>query len=309
MLALTSCTGKLGGATLNAILKHNLIPPSQLVICTSSDIHASRWDTFKSQGMQIRSFNFESPDPTSFQGCTKLFLVSTPKIVMDFNNAPPGQGREKAHISAINAALSAGVKEIVYTSLGFGSNSGAGVMLAHLRTEAFLKDLKAKGECEYTVIREGLYNESWPLYLGYYDPKADKRDEIVLAGDGKVSWTSIADLGLGTALVLADQSGKFQGKTFYLSNSKESRSLEEIAALVGKIKGRDLRVRIVGREEYVEHYVEGGKERPMVEWWSTTYGALEKGECDIKDVTLGELLSGLGVDFKPVEQTVKEMLS
>ncbi|CZR65180.1 uncharacterized protein PAC_15080 [Phialocephala subalpina] len=309
MLALTSCTGKLGGATLDAILKHNLIPPSQLVMCTSSDTTSPKFSTYKSLGIQVRSFDFDSPSPSAFQGCTKLYLVSTPNIAMDFNNAPPGQGREKAHIEAIKAAISAGVKEIVYTSLAFGSESGAGVMQAHLRTEAFLKDLKAEGKIEYTIIREGLYNESWPLYLGYYDPKKDERGEIVLVGDGEISWTAISDLGLGTALVLADESGKWRGKTFYLSNSRESKSLKEIAGLVGQAKGKELGVKIVSREEYVQHYMQNGKEAPSVEWWSTTYGALEKGECEIEDDTLIELLKSKGVEPKPVEETVREMLS
>ena len=35
MLALTSATGKLGGAVLNAILDNALIDPSELVVCVS----------------------------------------------------------------------------------------------------------------------------------------------------------------------------------------------------------------------------------------------------------------------------------
>jgi hypothetical protein len=64
---------------------------------------------------------------------------------------------------AIDAARRAGVKHIYYTSLAFGSPSKAGVMRAHLRTEAYLATLS---DLKVTVIREGLYNESWPLYLG-----------------------------------------------------------------------------------------------------------------------------------------------
>lgn len=181
-------------------------------------------------------------------------------------------------------------------------------MQAHLRTEAFLKDLNSKGQIEYTIIREGLYNESWPLYLGYYEPKKDDRSEIVLAGDGKISWMAINDLGLGTALVLADDGGKWRGKTFYLSNSTESKRLKEIAALVGKVKGISLKTKIVSGEEYVRHYVESGKEAPSIQWWRTTYGALEKGECQISDGTLIDLLKSKGIEPKPVEETVREML-
>lgn len=55
-----------------------------------------------------------------------------PAISMDFNNTSHGNGREKHHFAAIDAALNVGVKHIYYTSLVFGSNSGAGVMQPHL---------------------------------------------------------------------------------------------------------------------------------------------------------------------------------
>ncbi|KUJ09980.1 NAD(P)-binding protein [Mollisia scopiformis] len=308
MLALTSTTGKLGHATLSALLTHSLLPPSQLIILTSTPLTSPKLTPYRDLGIQTRPFNFSSPSPSSFSGITKLFLVSTPEISLDFSDAAKG-GRESVHIATIRTAISAGVKEIVYTSLAFGDESEAGVMRAHLRTEEFLKSLKEKGEVEYTIIREGLYNESWPLYLGYFDVEGrDERSEIVVAGDGKVSWTGIADLGVGNAVILADGRGRWKGKTVVLC-SGEKRSLREIAGVVGKCRGREVEVKVVGREEYVEEYVGRERERDAVEWWSSTYGALEKGECDISDPTLEEILAEKGIGPKSVEETVKEMLS
>lgn len=52
-----------------------------------------------------------------------------------------------------------------------------------------------------------------------------------------------------------------------------------------------------------------GRDEAAIEWWSTTtYAALERGECLIEDPTLDELESR-GVKTKPVEETVKEQLS
>ncbi|TVY55660.1 Quinone oxidoreductase 2 [Lachnellula cervina] len=283
-------------------------PPSQLILCTSSNPTSPRWNTLKAHGAQLRPFNFNAPDPATFSGCSKLFLVSTPDIALDFNDAPEGKGREGAHIAVIDAAVEAGVSHVYYTSLAFGPRSKAGVMRAHLRTERYLRGLEEGGRVKVTVIREGLYSESWPLYLGYFDVGGDERDEIVVAGDGKVCWTAIKDLGLGTALVLVDGSARWEGKTFYLSGAPEmARSLGEIADLVGRARGREVRVKVVGREEYVEYYVGRGKERSAVEWWSSSYQAMEEGECEIRDGTLGELLASRGVTLKPVEETVKEM--
>jgi uncharacterized protein YbjT (DUF2867 family) len=304
MLALTGCTGKIGGAVLRAILEHSLIPPANIVVCTSSNPEDTRWDSLRAQGASIRQSNYDDIDSMqrAFIGCSKLFLVSTPHIDMDFNDARIG--RERHHINAIRAAQNAGVEHIYYTSLAFGSNSNAGVMRAHLRTEAFLRELT---HIKTTIIREGLYNESWPLYFGYYNVEHDERSEIVTAGEGLISWTAISDLGVASALVILDPTTKYAGATLYLSGSK-AHSLKDVAAIVSEAKGREIRLKTVSRDRYVEYYTEMGKDRAFVEWWSTTYAALEQNECKISDTTLQDLLSSKGMVAKPVQETIKEML-
>jgi hypothetical protein len=51
-----------------------------------------------------------------------------------------------------------------------------------------------------------------------------------------------------------------------------------------------------------------GRDRAEVEWWSSTYDSLKKGECEIEDGTLSELLASVGASLKPVEVTIREML-
>ena len=88
MYALTGCSGKLGGAVLNAILTYDLIPANQLVICTSSNPSDAQWDSVKSQGAEVRQSNYDDKPSmeSAFSGCAKLVLVSSPRISMDFNN-------------------------------------------------------------------------------------------------------------------------------------------------------------------------------------------------------------------------------
>ncbi|KFY02021.1 hypothetical protein V490_00675 [Pseudogymnoascus sp. VKM F-3557] len=308
MYALTGCSGKLGGAVLNAILTYDLILANELVICTSSNPSDAQWDSVKSQGAQVRQSNYDDQPSMedAYSGCTKLVLVSSPRISMDFNNAPHGEGREKHHFAAIDAARKAGVDHIYYLSLAFGSNSKAGVMRAHNRTEAYLYGLK---DVKFTVIREGLYNESWPLYFGnYFKLKDDDRKEVVVAGDGPINWTPIRDLGYATALVAADSSSKYEGKTLNLSASTAT-TLAELAKTVSEVKGTEVSLKVVSREEYVRYYVEDmGMERGNVEWWSTSYDALKSGECHITDSTFSDLLSKKGCKPRSIQETVKAML-
>ncbi|KAI1873775.1 uncharacterized protein JN550_003044 [Neoarthrinium moseri] len=309
MLAITGASGKLGGATLSALLSYKLVQPSSIVAITSSQPESKTWTTLASKGVNVRHGTFDDASTleTALQGCTKFFLVSTPRIELDFNDAPEGQGREKHHMAAINAARRAGVRHIYYSSLAFGNPSKAGVMRAHIRTEAYLASLK---DVKVTIIREGLYNESWPLYLGYYDPKGDDRETVPLAGDGKICWTAIDDLGLGNALVLEAPSDNYAGKTFYLSTGPDTaKTMQDVAALVAKNRSQAVSVELVGRKGHEDFYIKTrNMDAPAVEWWSSTYDALRDGECLINDPTLTKLLDSKGRKAIPMEGTVAAMV-
>lgn len=309
MLAIVGASGKLGGATLSALLSYKLVEPSSIVAITSSKPGSETWKSLSSKGVNVRHGTFDdgSTLEAALQGCTKFFIVSTPRIEMDFNNAPEGQGREKHHRVAIDSARKAGIRHIYYSSLAFGNPSKSGVMRAHIRTEAYLASLK---DIKVTVIREGLYNESWPLYLGYYDPKGDERGKVQLAGDGKICWTAIEDLGLGNALVLAAPSDEYAGKTFYLSTPPDTaKTMREVAQLVAKGRGKEVEVELVGRKGHEDYYVQEKKmDAPAVEWWADTYDALEDGECLIDDPTLSKLLHSKSKTAIPLEQTVEAMV-
>lgn len=228
---------------------------------------------------------------------------------MDYNNAPLWSGREAHHRAAIDAAVSVGVKHIYYTSLAFANPSKAGVMRAHIRTERYLKELEQQGKVQVTVIREGLYNESWPLYFGYYfGLKEETRKEVIVAGDGPISWTSIPDMAYCTAKILSSTSEEWAGRVLYPSQ-KRTWTLENIAGIVSKVRGQDIKLKVVSRQEYENFYInEKGMEKPSVEWWSSTYDAVKEGECKIEDDTLEEMLKEAGRSPKPLGNTIEEML-
>ncbi|KAI1294382.1 hypothetical protein F5Y03DRAFT_316521 [Xylaria venustula] len=340
-LAIVGASGKLGGATLSALLAHKLVPPSDIIALTSSKPESQTWAKLATTGAQVRHARFEDAATfeSALQGVERFFLVSTPNIALDFGVAmdydgtratgDAVRGRESHHKNAIDAAVKAGVKWIVYSSLAFAfsspdrAGSKAGVMRAHLRTEAYLRSVSATHGVHVTILREGLYNESWPLYLGYFDVgnAHGERDVVPLAGDGKISWTAIHDLGVASALVLSSSSSKletgnsddddeFVGKTFYLSTRPDTaKTVGEIARLVGEARGKDVRVDIVGRQEHERYYVEEkGMSSPAIQWWASTYDALEDGECHVDDSMLDTLLGRVGLKPIPIEQTISSMV-
>ena len=335
-IAILGASGKLGGATLSALLAHNLAPARSIVALTSSQPGSEKWAALAArfEGVEVRHARFEDGGTLerALRGVHTFFLVSTPDIALDFaddHGNPLGPGRDAHHRVAIDAARRAGVRRLVYSSLAFafapaagtsdpvGGESKAGVMRAHLRTEAYLRQVRGTEAgaalSEVVAVREGLYSESWPLYLGYFARTGadDDRTTVRLAGDGGVCWTAIPDLGIANAIILTAPPGTYEGyRVFYLSTRPATaKTMREVAALVAEARGKEVAVEIVAAQEHVRHYVEDrGLPAPAVRWWASTYAALEDGECVVDDPTLEELLARVGKTPTPFEDTVKAMV-
>jgi len=283
------------------------LTPSQ----TSSDPESSRFDGLRSQNIELRQANFNDSSSLkeAYTGCERLFLVSSPLVELDYNDAPIWQGREKHHRAAIDAAVEAGVKHIYYTSLAFGGQSEAGVMRAHVRTEEYLHELESQGKINITIIREGLYSDAWPLAFGYYfGLKNETRDEVVVAGDGPLSFARLADITFATAKILAKPSQDWVGKTVTLGQ-RQTWTLQDIAALVSRERGQKVNLKVVSKEEFDDYYTGRGLERASVEWWSSAYEAFVKGECAVEDPTLENMLEEAGKSPELFETTLKRMLA
>jgi NAD(P)H dehydrogenase (quinone) len=197
MLVLTGTSGQLGGGVLQTILEKNLIRPSELIISAynTEAVPANA----KAAGIEVRHGNYEKPETlaSSFKGADTLFLVSYPSV---------SEERYVHHKAAIDAAIAAGIKHIIYTSLTFGGKSGeesiAGVMQAHINT---VKYLKSTG-LHHTIVREGIYAEIWNLFAGFVQLDDSKDDiDIVVPGVGEMTWASRDELGEATAIIVANK--------------------------------------------------------------------------------------------------------
>lgn len=287
MLILTGTSGHLGSRVLKSLLQEKLIPPSELIISSSSPDKVST--AAKDAGIEIRKGDFTSPDSlaSSFKGGDVLFLVSYPS---------PSIERWLHHKAAIDAAKQAGVKTIIYTSLMFGGKTGmdseAGVQQAHIKTIEYL----TKTGLQYIIVREGIYAESWWLYSGFQSQKFKKDDtteiEFVIPNDGPVSWVTWDDLGEATARVLQNYE-KYLGQTLNLTGPRAT-TISDVAKLVESRTKRKVKVSIVGREE-AEKYHKAKESMPpssfwVIESWAGWHDALAKGETATVDPLIGGIL-------------------
>ncbi|KZV77372.1 NAD(P)-binding protein [Peniophora sp. CONT] len=294
-IALTGATGGLGREVLKHIL--SLVPHEKLLIVSPSPerVHAA-WPNLPAE-VEVRKGDYKRPDtlPGAFAGASTLLLVSYPSIAH--------AERVKAHTPAIDAAKAAGIKRVIYTSLAFGGDSKAGLMQAHLDTEAYLR---ASG-LEYTIIREGLYSESFPLYFGFFDVAHDT--DVYVAGDGPIAWAGRADLGEATARIIAD--GLYLNETILLSGPTNNvLTFSQLAELCSSILSRPVKLHVISVDEYVaQHTNEAALPRGDPEFlksWVTCFPAIERGETGVVTPLLEDLLGRPAI---AMEDYLKELAS
>ncbi|KAI0687396.1 hypothetical protein BC835DRAFT_406627 [Cytidiella melzeri] len=185
---LTGATGGLGSKVFKHLIR--LVKVSDVIV---SPYHpAGATPDILDSGVEIRQGEFTKPETldAAFLGGDKLLVVSCPSIACD-------EIRVKSHIAAINAAKHVGIKHVYYDSLLSVGESQAAVMQAHLDTKNHLKGCGLT--C--TVIREGIYSKSYPLYFGYWDPSRG-REARVPYDDGGIAWVCRDNLGEGTSRLM-----------------------------------------------------------------------------------------------------------
>ncbi|WQF82559.1 Putative NmrA-like domain, NAD(P)-binding domain superfamily [Colletotrichum destructivum] len=296
-------SGGIGGGTVKHVLPR--LPPTDLVLIARSP---ERLAPAKALGAEVRQTSYDDDFALkhAFDGIDTLFLISYASVEHQY--------RTKRHTVAINAAIQSGVKYIFYGSLGFAGppenkQSVAHVMQAHLDTENYLEECRQNHPgFGYTVIREGLYSESYPLYTSFYNPK-QPRSKIRIPHDGSgpgVAWVKREELGEGTAELISrfvKQPKEFawRNQTVLLSGEK-TLTLAETVQILGEIADSPVQITQVSDDEFATQ-----SENPpnftyhgfdLSKPWATAFEAFRRGEASYVSPLLRELLGREPEDFK-----------
>ncbi|CAD0055172.1 unnamed protein product, partial [Aureobasidium pullulans] len=211
------------------------------------------------------------------------------------------------------------ISHITYSSLAFGGDGNptslAYVMQAHLDTEKHLASIaKNNSAFTYTIVRQGLYSESFPLYTAFFDLK-NPTQELYIPHDGKspgIAWAKQDELGEATAKIIAqqDQSGHrslYVNRTLLLSGPKDW-SLEQSVAVLGEAAKRGVKIKPVTKEEYASQpSINGASGYGSGEAgikWATAFDAIREGEACVTRTLLGDLL---GREPESFDRTIFEM--
>jgi uncharacterized protein YbjT (DUF2867 family) len=253
-VALTGVTGHLGAKVLERIERRR--SAAVLLARTPSKVVAP-------EGMQVRQCDFADPvgARSALDGVDTLLMVS----------AAETPDRVDQHRAFIDAAVSAGVQHLVYTSF-FGASPDATFTLArdHWATE---EHLRAAG-LSYTVLRDNLYADFLPLMVVDGAIRGP-------AGDGRVAVVAQDDIADVIVAVL-DEPDPHAGETYDLTGP-EALSFQQVAQVVTEVTGRHTTYVPETLDEAHASRASYGAPGWQVEAWVSTYTAVAKGELERVD--------------------------
>ncbi|EMA4766690.1 SDR family oxidoreductase [Cronobacter sakazakii] len=215
MIAITGATGQLGQRVIDTLL--NTVAAQEIVAIVRNPAKAA---ALSAKGVQVRAadYNDAAALTAALAGVEKLLLISSSEV---------GQ-RATQHRNVIDAAKTAGVKLIAYTSLLHADRSPLGLADEHVATEKMLAD----AGIPYVLLRNGWYTEN---YLASVPPALEHGVFIGSAGDGKIASASRQDYAEAAAKVLTldNQAGRV-----YELAGDHAWTLRDLTALLSKETGK-----------------------------------------------------------------------
>jgi uncharacterized protein YbjT (DUF2867 family) len=252
MIAVTGATGALGGTVARALAARGV--RQRLVLRDPS--RAPRLE--HSEVVSVPSYGDTAAMRDGLRGVDTLFLVS----------GREQKDRVAEHVSAIDAAVAAGVERIVYTSF---QAAAPGTTFTfgrdHFHTEEHIRSTGLRS----TFLRDNLYLDSVPLFVA--------GDDVIRgpAGSGRVAAVArddVADVAVG---VLTTEAHDGQA---YDVTGPEAFTMAEAAAELSRAWGRPITYEAETLEEARASRASSGAEAWEIEGWVTSYAAIANGDLE-----------------------------
>lgn len=238
-IAITGASGQLGRLVIERLRAK--VPASDIVALVRTPSKAA------DLGVEVREADYTRPDTLdkALAGVNTLLMISGSEI---------GQ-RVAQHRNIIDAAKTAGVKHVVYTSVLHGERSTLSLAPEHVETEALLK---ASG-LTITLLRNGWYTENYTASVG---PAVANGAFIGSAGQGKIASAARADFADAAVSVLT--TAGHEGKTYELAGDS-AYTLAELAAEISRQTGKDIPYKDLAPADYTAALTAAGLPAPWPE--------------------------------------------
>jgi NAD(P)H dehydrogenase (quinone) len=279
-IAITGSTGQLGRQVIDGLKSSD----------TSEEIIALARSLEKAGdlGVNVRKADYDQPETLvpALSGVDTLLLISGSEV-----------GKRVAqHKAIIDAAVSSGVKRIVYTSLLKADTSPISLAPEHVETE---KLIKTSG-LDYTILRNGWYTEN---YTGSLGGAVEAGALVGASGDGKISSATRQDYADAAVAVLT--SDGHSNATYELAGDvafTKGDMAQELSAQTSK----DIPYQDISEEEYGKLLASFGLPDGLA-------AMLAAVDTDTKGGALyhdgNDLSSLIGRNTTPLSQAIKDALN
>lgn len=233
-ILVTGASGQLGQNVIEFLLKAD----AGKIIATSRNM--SRLKSYADRGVDTRSADFADPASLlkAFAGAERLLIISTDAVGT----------RVALHKNAIDAAVKAGVKHLVYTSWVNPDRSPALVGPDHIETERLIEE----SGLSYTILRNGFYTDN---LLGAL-PHAIQSG--ILAGaqaGGRQAYVTREDCARAAASALLSDEVV---NAIYDITGPRAVSYPELAKILSEIAGKEIKSLDLSPSDYKKALVGSG---------------------------------------------------
>jgi NAD(P)H dehydrogenase (quinone) len=268
MIVITGASGALNGATVEHLLER--LPAERIGVSVRDVAKAQR---FADRGVRVRRGAYDDPATLldSFEGAEQVLLVSSSDPVAD---------QDTLHRTAIDTAVAAGAKRILYTS---HQNAAADSPFLAAPFHAAAERALAGSGVAWTALRNGFYAHSLDWLLGPWQSTG----VIAAPADGPTSWTDRADEAEAAAVILAGER-PFDGPVTLTAT--EAVTFDDIARLASGLTGRRIERVVVDDEQWVADQIAHGTPEASARLLLTYFRAARRGDFAATDPTLEQLL-------------------
>ncbi|HEX3836944.1 MAG TPA: SDR family oxidoreductase [Steroidobacteraceae bacterium] len=241
----TGASGAFGRMAAERLL--STVEPSQLVLVTR---HPDALADFAARGASVRFGDFDKPEslPAAFAAADRLLLISTLDV---------GARRRQQHQTAIDAAVAAGVRHVIYTSsVGIHPRSPAFVIEDHRFTEEALR----RSGLQFTFMRDAQYAEVITTMIA---PGAVASGEwLSSAADGCMAFISKQDCVESAVAVLTTPG--HEGAVYEITGP-ELLTFGDCARIAAEVSGKPIRFANVSHEVMQARFDAAGVPRRHIE--------------------------------------------
>jgi NAD(P)H dehydrogenase (quinone) len=267
-ILVTAASGQFGRLVLDHLLDRGVAPTEIRAGARSPESLAAYAD----RGVEVVHLDYSDAvtAKSAVEGVDRVLLIS--------GNAF-GE-RVAQHAAVIDAAASAGVGLLVYTSAPRADDTPLVLAPEHHATEELIR---ASG-VPFTILRNNWYTENYAQGL------ATAREHGVLvtsAGDGRVASAPRSDYAEAAAVVLTENG--HEGEVLELGGDLPW-SFQELASAYAEVLGRPVELRQVSSEEHVAVLEQAGLDAGTAGFVAALDGNIRDGALSSTDGTLARLL-------------------